>query len=271
MNYTLQGNQRVTPIVGNLIHDDLGKLVLSKYNELFRGTSAEHKVQYQDGQAITHSNVPLVLGIDQILRQELPSARILRMEDVVENWDLIPELNSTYADTTSIVVYPNKGVNEEHRQRVLGILGKTKTNVPLVVTGLGVKPAQDYGFWFTETDHVKAQEAPYLKKGGLVSSKDSKLESSNTGVRIWTPDNQAGLRRVYRNRVDGLGAWGDSLLGADSGGRVQILQDPKGLVAEGDAQKILHYRLIELQRQKEAQIAQINSRYEQASKILRGN
>jgi hypothetical protein len=227
MIYQLQGNQRITPIVGNLIYDELGKLVLAKYNELFKETSAEHKVQYQNGQVITHSNVPLALGIDQILRQELPSVRVLTFEDVVENWDLIPDKNSTYADTTSIVVYPNKGPNEEHRQRVLGILGKTKTDVPLVVTGLGVKPSQEHGFLFTETDYTKVEEAPYLRRNGQVSLKDGKLEASNSGVRIWIPKNQDGLRWVYRDGDDVLNAINDFLLNAYSDGWVQVLQDPR--------------------------------------------
>ena len=58
---------------------------------------------------------------------------IISGTEVVRFWDAImqiPEARSTYADTNGVVAYPNKGPNEDLRQRVLGIAGKDKSKVP---------------------------------------------------------------------------------------------------------------------------------------------
>ena len=45
---------------------------------------------------------------------------------------------------------------------------------------------------------------------------------------IYTPSSQSGLRRLCRNRSDGLYARADDFLSSDGRGRVQLVQDPKG-------------------------------------------
>ncbi|MBI2673627.1 hypothetical protein HYX19_05170, partial [Candidatus Woesearchaeota archaeon] len=156
-NYRLKGNQIISPVVGNLVYDEVGREVLALHNERFRGIDGiEDTPKYKDGQPISFSNVPRVLSYNQILRERFPDIHVLSPEEVVKYWDFIPEIDSTYADTDSIVVYPEEGSNEDLRRKALDILGRSKTSVPLVVSGLGVD-RKDYGFTFIETPHVSVK------------------------------------------------------------------------------------------------------------------
>ncbi|MCD4759392.1 hypothetical protein K8R33_00710, partial [archaeon] len=56
---------------------------------------------------------------------------------------------------------------------------------------------------------------------------------------------QSGLRGLYRNRNDDLGARIGSLLGSNSNGRVQILQDPKGLDTKISEKRVRLYGELE--------------------------
>ena len=227
-NYQLKRNP------GNLIYDELGREVLALHNERFKGIkNIEDTNKYNQGQPISYSNVPRVLSYNQILREKFPflNTHVLSPEEVVKYWNLpIPERDSTYADTDSVSIYPNEGSNEDLRKRVLDILKKQRTEVPLVVSGLGVEKADNkYGFTFIETPYTKSKEAPYLSKDGKVSYDPEKgLVPSKDGVNIWTPSDQSGLRWLYRNGSDGLNAWDIGLLGSDESGRVQLVQDPQG-------------------------------------------
>ena len=132
--YQLKGNPVVQfPVVGNLVYDELGKKVLAIHNERFRDVSGiEDTYNYQKDQPISFSNVPRILSYNQILRERFPDLHVLSPEEVVRYRDSIPERGSTYADTNSVSLYPNEGGNEDLRKRALDLVGKTKTNVPLV-------------------------------------------------------------------------------------------------------------------------------------------
>ena len=251
-DYNLKGNPVIqnVPIIGNLVYDDLGEELISKYNEIFKGTPAEHKVKYKKNQTITNSNVPLVLKINQMLLNDPEFSglglRVLTPIDVIQHWNVLPERDSTYADTNSIVANPNKGANEDLRQDFMNIKGK-KSKIPLVVSGLDVEKADnDYGFKFIGTDFMEVEEAEYLTKDGKLAVKDGKIISSDEGVPICVNNLQSGLRWLYRNWYE-LVARSDNLLNSDVNGRVQIYQDPQGLAQ--DFQKA--YAL--MQRQAEEQ------------------
>ena len=268
-DYKLQGNPVVeTPIVGNLIYDELGQAVVRKVNEQFKGIQRiEYSQKFKKNQTITHSNTPRALAINQILNELGVNAHVLSPEEVVQYWDAIPERGTTYADTNGIVVFPNEGPNEILKHRVLRIVGRNSIEDPLVVSELGVERVDslECGFTFTETGNILVREAPYLKQDGRVSynSEKGELESSEEGVKIWTPSNQSGLRRLYRSGVGGLVARFDDLLVAGGDGRVQLVQDPQGLV-----EKISEIQL-SLKRNKDARIAEINERHEKAQKYLK--
>ena len=265
-NYQLKGNSviQAVPVIGNLVYDELGQEVLALHNEKFKGVeNIEDTNDYKEGQPLAFSNTPRVLSYAQILMERFPSIHVLSPEEVVQYWSVIPERDSTYADTNSIVVYPKKGSNEDLRQRVLGITGK-KSKLPLVVSNLGVEKADnDYGFTFIKTPYTEAKEAPYLRKDGRVSFNGKELVQSEEGIHVWTPDSQSGLGRLYRGRSGRLDAWIVDLLNSGGSGRVQVVQDPEGRAEN------LEVLASKLQEQRDKQIAEINERYEQASKILR--
>ena len=235
--YAFKGNlvqSVIAPVVGNLIYDELGKLVLAKLNERFKGVpNIEFTREFKKDQPITHSNVPRVLAIDQILREEGLDIHVLSPEEVIRYWSAIPERRSTYSDTNSVIIYPKEGPNEELRQKALKLIGKQSTKIPLVISGLGVEKADNqYGFTFTQTGNILVREAPYLTKDGGVVYDPAKecLVKSKQGVQVWTPRDQSGLRRLYRSRGEDLGCGGEVLLYSDSGGRVQLFS-ARGCVA----------------------------------------
>jgi len=61
---------------------------------------------------------------------------------------------------------------------------------------------------------------------------------------LYTPNNQTGIRRVYLIRVNRVDASSDDLTDANSNGRVQIIQDPKGLPVSLRLIKEVHKRLM---------------------------
>jgi len=227
-NYRLNGNliQRVeAPVIGNLVNDELGKLVLAKLNERFKGVpNIEFTREFKKDQPITHSNVPRVLAIDQILKEEGLDIHVLSLEEVVRYQNAIPERGTTYSDTNSVIIYPKEGSNEDLRQKALQLVGKSFTEVPLVVSGLGVERADNnLGFTFTQTDHVLVREAPYLTKDCMVAlNEDGKLVESDQDVSVWIPSDQSGLRRLARSRGLVVSSSSDGLAVSDDCGRVQL-------------------------------------------------
>ena len=272
-DYQIRGNPaRPVLEVGDLIYNDLGQLALAKLNEKFRGNP---NIAYQDlpeqNQPISFSNRPRALAINQILREETNNQiRVLSPEEVVQYWQAIPDKSATYADTNSVSVFPNQGPNETLRKRVLEILGKNSKNleVPFYVHDLGVEPADNkYGFTFTETDYTKATEAPFLQKNQkvkydpktrvLVPSEDHK------DVYIWTPYDQSGLRGNCRYGGGCLLFRDYDLLNSNSSGRVQVVKDPQGLAENLDE------LVNELQIERDKKIAETQTNYEKALKVLR--
>ena len=122
----------------------------------------------------------------------------------------------------------------------MDMMGIKNPKIPYTIQRLGVEAANnDQGFRFIKTEYTQdPKEASFLTNGGKViyNSKEDKLESSDERVSIWALSNQSGLRGLYRDRVDDLNAGYDSMLGSNDNGRVQIFQDPMGLV-----KKILDY------------------------------
>ena len=137
--------------INNFPYDELGQAVLRIHNEQFQGvTSIEDITPYKKNQPISFSNVPRALSYNQILHK-LTNGRIqvASPADVVQSWDAIPERDVTYADTDSLALFSLVGDNQGLAQRVLKLLGRTTTTVPLRVSGLGVVKANNYyGFTF---------------------------------------------------------------------------------------------------------------------------
>ena len=271
-NYQLQGNPVIdvpVPRIGNLIYDDLGELVLARLNEQFKGVkNIEDTHKYKKGERLSYSNVPRVLAIQQILSKELPNTQVLDPFQLVQYWNIIPDKSTTYADTNAVSVFPNPGPNELLRKRILDLLGTPEIKTPLLVTNLGVEKADnDYGFTFTKTPYTRSREVPVLQKNQRViydpATKNLIPSSDESGVGIWTPSNQDGLRRACRGRGGDVYCGDDGLLGSYLDGGVQILQDPKGLGAEN-----FDTLIRELKSKRDKQVGEVNSRFEAAKEYL---
>ena len=269
--YEMRGNPifQEVPQIDNHRHDETRQEILAIHNERFRGDSriADFN-KYKKGQPLIYSNTPRALSYEQRAKDlGITEFHVLSPEEVVQHWEVLPERDSTYADTNSVALFPNPSPNPDNeilRKIVLDILGMKRAEGPFKVSGLDVFPAENsYKFTFAETGSTRAEEAPYLKQDGKVSYNGTQLVSSEEGVQIWVPGDQSGLRWFYRNGSGGLYAGDDYLLGSLDSGRVQIFYDPQGRAEN------LESRLSELNAQREQQIAEIDARYRQASGFLR--
>ncbi len=218
---TIEGNKQGNMVVGHLngdLNQELNRELLAKYQEV-------------TGLKNTNSNVPLVCFAYNFLKER--GINVHTPAELIRDWDALPQGSSHYFDSCGVALYPNDGVNEDHRQRVLGILGKISTEIPLIVTGLNVSRNGDI-FQFEDSEYVQATEATFLQKNGKVEYDETSgsLVSTKKGVKLWTPNGQDGLRRVYRNGNGGLNAGSDYLSIAGSNGRVPIWQDTKCLDAK---------------------------------------
>lgn len=214
--------------IDNLVFDELGQAVLALHNKIFQGTPIEDTTKYKRDQPISFSNIPKALSYNQILL-ELTKGRIHVASPIeaVRFWDAVPERSSTYSDTDSGAAYPKEGPNEDIRRIALKITGKQNTKVPILIAGLGIERANNHqhGFTIVRTDYTAAIEAPFLTSDGNLACdpKTGKIVSSKQGVSVYTPGDQSGFRRVYRDRGR-LDAWVDDLVDADVTGRVQVVQ-----------------------------------------------
>lgn len=222
--------------IHNLVFDDLGEAVFRIHNERFKGTPIEDTTNYEPNQPLSFSNTPRMLNYHHIL-ETLTQRRIpvVHPIDDVHHWSHIPERDTTYADFNGIPLFPNPGPNEDLRTAVLRAFGKTATTVPLWAVGFQpVKAGNNYGFTLQRTDFSELQEAPWLTKDQRVKYDPATkslvpAQADETGVQIYVPADQSGLRWAYRFRGISLNCGGERLLISNACGRVQVVQkDPKG-------------------------------------------
>jgi len=208
--------------IQTLIYNDLGKQVLEAMNKEFKGTRIEDKTKYKDNQPITYLNTPRALFYNLYLLQN-HNAGLLSPEEVVQNWGNIPERDSTYADTNAVAIYHNQGVNGDRRQEVLRLIGKPSITVPHIVYNLGVRKADnEQGFTLTDSDFRRYEEQPLFTKNCRIAFNNGKFIESDSGIQIYVPDEQDGLRRVFRYWSLRLIARFDDLLFSGGSGRVQF-------------------------------------------------
>ena len=263
-NYQLPGNPVVpVQIVGNLVYDELGQEAIARLNEEFKGNySIAYKTLPQIGQQVADSNVPRNLFLNHFTRKQCNDIHVSSPAEFLQYWQVIPERDTTYADSDSVSVFPNKGPNEDLRIEALRLIGKDSTKVPLVVSGLGVKRADNSpGFTLIESPHVPVsfQEAVYLEKDQKVRYDPKQwivpCKENEDGVMIYTPSSQSGLRRLYRDGSDELYARDDDFLYSLERGRVPLVQDPKGRAEN------LAVLVNQLEQERDSQIALIKAKY----------
>ncbi|MCD4666854.1 hypothetical protein K8R47_03525 [archaeon] len=253
-NYQLQGNPLVeVPIIGPLLNDELGKEVLDKHNEKFRSVvNITEDNKYKKGQPIAHSNIPMTLSYNQILRDISPDIHVLSPKELVQYNAAIQNLEHAKhlqiyehlrAHTNSVVIYPKGGYNEGLKQQVLDIIGRKRRNldVPLIVGNLDVEfENNEYGFKFKETPFIEVTNAPYLKpKEGdypkLIYHPSKGImmippNSVDNGILLSPPSSkESGLAGIHYSLYGNFfQTGGKSLLYHDDNFQVLIIQDPKG-------------------------------------------
>ena len=242
----IRGNLVATLIIDNHRYDKIRAEILAIHNERFRGDSRiADTTAYKRGQSLAFSNTPRALSYEQRARDlGITKFHVLSPEEVVQYWRLpLPEMDVTFADTDSVALYPNHSQNSDKEllyRRVLDILGIKRAEGPYKIFGLDVEPEDNrYGFNFLETDHVRAEKAPYLERDGWVKYDNGKIvncdQTEEGAVRILAPESQSGIRRFYRYRSVGLDAGLDDLVDSSGAGRVQIFYDPQSRVQSLEA------------------------------------
>jgi hypothetical protein len=221
----IEGNTKGNIKVGHLGGDrntELNQMLLAKYKE-------------QTGLTNIYSNTPLSNFINVYAKNNNININVHTPAELVRDWKTMPNGNNFYFDSCGVAVYPNKGLNEQHRKRVLNILKLNKSkfdkkDMPILVEGLDVIKDTD-GFAFETSNYVKFTEAPFLQKNGFVKydEVEEKLVSADKGTRIWTPCGKLGIHGVYRGRSGVLNAGGVNLSNGNSSGRVPVWQDTECL------------------------------------------
>lgn len=226
----------MSPIIINLIYNDLGRELIAKYNEEFKGTPSEHSQKYIEDQTITHSNVPFALKLNQILLTDPNLSglglRVLPLLEVIKYWEILPERNNTSGDINSIVIHPRPGGeihNEELRKYVINdILKGKKSKLSLVVSNLDVvKHDSRYGFKFKGSDFMKVERVRYLDEDEkkLSIDKRGKIISSDEGdIILHTNNARYDLRRIFYG-LNIVNVWETDLLGSVEHSRLRIYQE----------------------------------------------
>ena len=270
-HYQLLGNPVVpVPIVGNLRYDqELGAEAVARLNEEFKGVEGiGDRTKYSQGDLVTQSNTPRNLFYHYFFRNSQQDLRVQSPIDMVRYWKVLLERGTTYADSNAVSVFPKPGPNEDLRMAVLKAFGKTATTVPLLVMGLRpVRSDKCQGFALERTDHTELREAPYLAQNGRVKydpAADDLVAATadEEGVQIFVPRSQSGLRGAFRNRGYYLSCGVGRLLDSYAGGRVPMIQVPKGRAENLDA------LVTSLNAERERQVTEANVRFERARKYM---
>ncbi len=201
--------------IDNLVLDDLGREVLAVLNERFKGVKGiEYSLDEvpKPGEPIRFSNTPRAIAINQILDEFGLSINLLSPQDVLLYWRALPERSSTYSDTNSILLGFKPGPNEKLRRLLMKDLSIISANESFLIQGLGIEKSNDkYGFAIRNTDRMRPLPVSLLREF-----------AEKCGVPFDYED--SGLRGVYRDWDDLNAYWYGSLVGADGGGRVQVLR-----------------------------------------------
>jgi len=84
--------------IENWVYGELGQAVLRLHNEKFRGTSLEVKQEYKPNQVLAYSNIRNI-SFNERLRDLGVPIHLLSPEEIVEYWEHLPEIDTTYADS----------------------------------------------------------------------------------------------------------------------------------------------------------------------------
>jgi hypothetical protein len=183
------------------------------------------------------------------------------------------DLSGTYEDTGLVLRTdgnPNSYLAGNLMKQVKERLGKG-TKMPVMIPFYGMELVKDQdsprGLAFKLKDDAEINYAPILNKsnGSNFNSEDIDAKTGlptkvGKGNRtLWTID--SGLSRLYLDWDLYLNSSDVGLANSYVSGRVVLVS-----TAEGSSQAFLS----ELQKTRDAQIAQINERYIQAEKVLRG-
>jgi hypothetical protein len=224
---------------------------------------------YSEG-VIKGSNPFYAIAVQSRLPSGVRVANQADLETAMKNGVL--DLSRTYEDTGLVLRTdgnPNSYLAGNLMEQVKERLGKG-AKMPVMIPFYGMELAKDqnspYGLAFKLKDDTEINYAPILNKsnGSDFTSEDIDVKTGlptkvGKGNRIlWTGD--SGLSRLFLNWSLDLDSDNDDLAGSDGDGRVVLVS-----TAEGSSQAFL----AELQRTRDAKIAQANEIYHQAEQAFR--
>ncbi len=222
-----------SPLIRNLTYNSLGRIVIARHNEIFKGISnIEITDDLKVRRPVKYSNVPIVLSLDELMREETNGKfGVISPEDVVRYVEAFPDKEETYAVTNSVVVYPRLGTNEDLRKRACEIIGLRSSSDPIIISGLGVERSDNnYGFTFKATDNIESIDASFLNNHyGKLTYKGPRnrfktVGKNEKGIYFFALPSLRGLTSVYRTEFDMLDATATDLASTNEDGRIQIIQ-----------------------------------------------
>ncbi len=208
MEFSIQGNAYQSEIdgvkidltFGALTDDDFGRLVIAKLKEQYGANHALTCTYFESGPRYVHFTPLETMAVSQIIWKETKGRiRIITPTEMLKYKSYLPEIKSF---TDSLVVFRSASGADSRSQRILALLGREKTEHPLVVSGLGIsKSDSGDGLRYVETDHIQVDEAPFLAGKGkgvmIYVMEDGELHL--TRLRPSKPHSWTGLLLVQDN------------------------------------------------------------------------
>lgn len=254
------------------LNGDFGKEVLDEFNTLvtkdYEGVNALDVLKYSNG-VVKGSNPFAVVLMNQVVRPL--GLRTASPADLERALEAGVDLRGTYEDSALVLrsksnpnAYLAGNLMEQVKAR-----GEVNSAVVIPLYGLDLVKDQnsDYGFAFKLREDAEIIEAPILNRNtGNFKEVDPKTglptklgEGSRTSYT-----RKDGLSRVCLYRDLDLGSNNDVLADSGEGGRV-ILASTEG--AKLGAKKLQEY-MAQLTQARDAEVASVDRRYQEALKVL---
>jgi hypothetical protein len=238
----------------------------AKYEEACKQFSGKAADNLRIG--INGSNLFKVLLLNQI---GIRTTTLPELESALENG---LALQGFYEDVPSIILRSagdSYSQNDYLARSLAKFLGITEFKVPLIVNGLEVvaDDKSQYGLGFKRTDKTQVIEAPSLSHGNNQKrffriSQDYSVKFDEKGSRtLYTRDN--GISRLCLYRGSDLDSRIEDLACSNDYGRVVVVGS-----GEASAKNFENY-LSQLNSERQAQIAEVEKRYANAMRVLKGN
>ncbi len=258
----------------NFLEEEFGEAVNKEVQRKYRDFEAIRKVGYSNG-VVRGSNPFYVVAVNEVIRPEgLRAATQADLERVLRANAF--DLRGIYEDS-ALVLRTESSPNEYLARHLMKQVKARNPNqempviIPLNFLELTEDSDSDYGLAFKLKEDAEIIYAPILNESDGIRFNSEDIDAQ-TGLptKVGSGDRTLNTRN---SALSGLSLGRDLDLFSDCGdlaysggiGRVVLVS-----TSEAGSQNFFNAKLTELQKLRDSEIGEINKRYSNAEKILRG-